>query len=718
MDLAIVVVSLQDGKSLLKTLADNTDPLLVEGSMIVALILWAWKKSRTILKPLNKIKEWLATVATDQWKGDAALRSLEPNPKPVQWTYRADLADRPANVENDASVAGALHWSGSSANIAQLATRFRATRRRRLVILGEKGMGKTTLALQLMMHLLRTAPDDEPVPVLLPASGWDTTRFPRLHDWVADRLLQNYPALRSPELGGPVMVKALVHAGKVLPVLDGLDELPLERRPKMIATLNRSLTPDDWLIVTSRTAEYETSLGRLRLASAAVLQAEPLDAEAVADYLEERCLPTDPGHTWQRILNELRASRYQPIQTLPMVAELAQIASTPLGLWLLRTVYIDDDTADPGILFDSGSFIDTSALRDHLFDQLIPALIAINPASADPADPFQPRRLHDPHRVRQWLEFIAHHLTYPRVDDNPRTHNFAWWELARYTNVISTCVIRLTLTLASALALGATIALGRASPGWLMGGLNIVLESDRMFGLIGGFVVGIGGGTALWLSFSNSSARWQGEQHEDSLPHPERFIRNRLSQPFRGGVVVGLIFALVATIAVGLIRGLSAGVTFGIAAGLTFGLVAGATFGLVGGVVFNVTDWWNERNTWSTPNSTLRGDRGLTILSGSVVALTFALTFGIVVGVAFGLAQVLAGGLAGRESHAWIVFSMTKTRLAMKGRLPWRLGSSLDDLRRLGLLRSIGPLYQFRHAELQDHLATSYETCTFPFGRG
>ncbi|MDY7086980.1 MAG: hypothetical protein SYR96_17925 [Actinomycetota bacterium] len=30
----------------------------------------------------------------------------------------------------------------------------------------------------------------------------------------------------------------------------------------------------------------------------------------------------------------------------------------------------------------------------------------------------------------------------------------------------------------------------------------------------------------------------------------------------------------------------------------------------------------------------------------------------------------------------------------------------LDDCRRLGLLSTVGPIYQFRHADFQDHLAT------------
>ncbi|GAT65838.1 NTPase [Planomonospora sphaerica] len=39
--------------------------------------------------------------------------------------------------------------------------------------------------------------------------------------------------------------------------------------------------------------------------------------------------------------------------------------------------------------------------------------------------------------------------------------------------------------------------------------------------------------------------------------------------------------------------------------------------------------------------------------------------------------------------------------------LPVRLIPFLDDMHRLGLLRTTGPVYQFRHAELHDHLAAA-----------
>jgi hypothetical protein len=38
---------------------------------------------------------------------------------------------------------------------------------------------------------------------------------------------------------------------------------------------------------------------------------------------------------------------------------------------------------------------------------------------------------------------------------------------------------------------------------------------------------------------------------------------------------------------------------------------------------------------------------------------------------------------------------------------PWRVMPMLDDCFRLGLLRTVGPVNQFRHAALKDHLAPS-----------
>jgi hypothetical protein len=56
-------------------------------------------------------------------------------------------------------------------------------------------------------------------------------------------------------------------------------------------------------------------------------------------------------------------------------------------------------------------------------------------------------------------------------------------------------------------------------------------------------------------------------------------------------------------------------------------------------------------------------------------------------------------------ASAW--FAVTRSWLAARGRLPWRLTVFLEDARRRGVLRQMGAVYQFRHARLQDHLAES-----------
>ncbi|GAA4102424.1 hypothetical protein GCM10022214_80410 [Actinomadura miaoliensis] len=65
--------------------------------------------------------------------------------------------------------------------------------------------------------------------------------------------------------------------------------------------------------------------------------------------------------------------------------------------------------------------------------------------------------------------------------------------------------------------------------------------------------------------------------------------------------------------------------------------------------------------------------------------------------------------MLGSAGHrAWLAYLVATWRLARAGLLPRRLMPFMDDCHRLGLLRAVGPIYQFRHAELQDHLATTY----------
>lgn len=87
------------------------------------------------------------------------------------------------------------------------------------------------------------------------------------------------------------------------------------------------------------------------LTSAVVIEPEPLNPIAAAGYLD-RCLPPRSRPAWEQILTHLRTA---PALPGGPGAALAEVAATPLGLWLLRAVYITP-AADPAALRDPDRF--------------------------------------------------------------------------------------------------------------------------------------------------------------------------------------------------------------------------------------------------------------------------------------------------------------------------------------------------------------------------
>ncbi|MEV4078534.1 hypothetical protein [Nonomuraea fuscirosea] len=150
-------------------------------------------------------------------------------------------------------------------------------------------------------------------------------------------------------------------------------------------------------------------------------------------------------------------------------------------------------------------------------------------------------------------------------------------------------------------------------------------------------------------------------------------------------------------------------------------LGAGFVFGFfvwLGSTLAHGLITWAEQPTLtstSTPRSSWRVDRALTLLrlvaSGLFVWLMAGLVagpvFGLMVGLGAGLGAGLGVGFVMGKHHAWPVCTIAVTRLALQRRLPRRFMDFLDDAHRLGLLRAVGPVYQFRHAALHDHLAAA-----------
>ncbi|MEN3538520.1 hypothetical protein AAH991_25645 [Microbispora sp. ZYX-F-249] len=78
------------------------------------------------------------------------------------------------------------------------------------------------------------------------------------------------------------------------------------------------------------------------------------------------------------------------------------------------------------------------------------------------------------------------------------------------------------------------------------------------------------------------------------------------------------------------------------------------------------------------------------------------------VGLAFGLTLGLVLGLTSFSDGGPVVARYLMLLIVTRGRLPWRLGRFLRWCHAdAGLLRTAGIACQFRHRELQDHLAAT-----------
>jgi hypothetical protein len=674
------------------------------GAMLAGSVLaWALRSTPPAIPAIDAASHALASLVERQWRTEILHRLLDdPKPIPVHWQL---IADKTVMSQPDLiTAAPRLTFTGRSDDIAALANSFRALTRRRLIIVGGAGMGKTTLAIQLLLRLLATRTADQtaagegaivPVPVLLPVSGWDTSVHPRLHDWLAVRLVQDYPALAAPQLGVGAAA-ALADGGHILPVLDGLDEIPAAARAKAIAALNASLTARDQIILTSRRAEFTTAIreaGR-PLTAAAIIVPKPVTPQAAADYLAA-CLPASPTNAWTQTLAALRS------RTAP---GLTWVAATPLGLWLIRTVYVAP-RADPAPL--TGPLgADADALRAHLLDRLIPALIQARPPSTDPADHFRPRHQLDPETTRSHLTYLA------RAFPPAATRDIAWWHIASTTPRIQATVERVFRLVGR--VVGGVV-------GAVLGGLTIGVVFGAVMGAVFGFGFGLileeGGGflfAKFWVRETPGYANLR-------LRGRTLLLLRSIKDKFWIGLVGGLAVALVI------------GPDFRIAPVLGIEIVLGAVLGIT--LASGLTGWAEQPTltSTSTPRSSWQGDRALNLLRMVVFGLVGGLAGGLVGGLLHGAVFALVGepaggivstvlvtgglgvgagvglGLVLGNHHAWLVCTIAVSRLALEHRLPWRVMDFLDDAHRLGLLRAVGPVYQFRHAALQDHLTRHKE---------
>jgi hypothetical protein len=692
--------------------------------------------------PLDAAAEALSRVIRWQWQAEIAVRQLaDPHPIAVHW-LPSGPDDVPPDLRSDA--------------IASVATAFQSLRRRRLVALGAAGSGKSTLAMMLTVELATRRRPDEPVPVLLSVASW-LPGEEHLHTWLRRRLTEEYPVLLDAGRFGGSAIADLVADRRILPILDGLDELPAGRRSAALRALNHSLLATDSVVLTSRPAEYRAAAADgAALAAATTIEAQPVRVQDAAGYLRRGAGPARADR-WAPVLTELTSHSDGP---------LATALTSPLVLMMARLVY--SGSMNPAELVAAGRFTDRTEVEGHLLDLLVPTLVE--------QDGHREART----RLRGWeAETFQHWLVFlARLTHRQDTYAITWWRLPEAVGALAgrtgrsvvaavlAVLVGLLLTAPTALpdygvAAGLLICLKHglayglgtlaaglcADPGppagtadrgywsWhvLTGALRTGLAGGATLGTIEGigktiqagagqgFITGTAYGLGMSVAFGMGSviAAVPSPTTTDlGLRRRGRALLRMLGRGLTAGAAVGLAIGATAQAALVVVR--RAGVV--VEADLVVGLLPGLTFGIVAGVASAFIHWSRQPVVVEEAHSlrsTLVADRRqyLALLAMVTATIMAAFTFGAITSVEAGLASNLRhgvrAGLAGSVvlavafgfTAAWPRYQVTRIWLALRRRLPWRFLAFLEEAQRIGVLRRVGATYQFRHSTLQDRLA-------------
>jgi thioredoxin-like negative regulator of GroEL len=623
---------------------------------------------------LTRALEDLAVEVERQWSQEAWQRQvIQPVPLRVRWssTGRPVAAARDV-VFDDVTDAD---WSAIplQGDVESVAAAFGELPYRQLVVLGEPGAGKTVLAMLLTLQLLkiwRSRPD-KAVPVLFPIASWNPDAE-QIEVFLARRLAEEYPSLSRRDDQGHRLADLLVEHARLLPVLDGLDELPAGRHTIAMEKLDLFAAQGPFaekgrpLVVTCRTREYEqtvTRSGRV-LSRAAVVEIEPVDVDQAIAFLSH---PAPARSRWNPVFAHLRAHPDGP---------LAQVLSTPLMVSLARAAF-QPQTSEPTALL---SMSDRESIASKLLDGFLTGVYQSAPPGTSPRR--RPGN-YQPDQATRWLSCLASQLR------QAGTRDLHWWQLAPGRPSPRPGRLRPQVPLAAAGGLVLLAALATAPVG---AALAVRVAT------VAALIVGLNAGGMFRSMWPNTYP-------------PQVLLTYHSSRRLRA-------------------RRLRVRATFGALYGLAAALLLGDTaLGLVGSLVHAACT--AVMPTWTAPSRRRHSRRTsprLTLRANHFAAAIAAVQYGLSGGVAFALT---AAALPGPHSAAnaavitgtvcalaaafaaglwtWTRFRIAHLQLALRRQLPLRLWAFLDDAHRRGTLRQAGTVWQFRHAILQDHLANAVE---------
>jgi hypothetical protein len=487
---------------------------------------WLWRKLRPDTSE-NALESAAAQLAADVERIERTrLEQLQVSPGtgiPLQF---GDLA-AVENIGSDALSRGSLLDVGPYY--------LGLTTPRRLLVVGEPGSGKTVLILHLILRLARSRRvATDPVPVRVNATSWDGQT--NLADFLVEKLSDQYSLHKR-------TARALVDNDRILPVIDGLDEMDAadeapQRAEAAVARFNETPWRARPLVVTCRSRVYE-AVRRARdgagIVQCEVVSMRPLSSDEIAEHVQT--LLDDGGS-----ISESHGHRLTPLLE-KLAAEptgvLAHTLRTPWMFTLAMTYLERVDEEAAARLIEA----DTSArIADLLFAAQIPTACGHQPGEPSTWRYSEPE-------VQNWMRTLASHLSRDSSKGSGRTeialHQI--WLLAgeRRTKLLHRLAVGLAVGLAVAIGLGSGVAVG----------------------------------LAVGLAFEMAA----GIAAREPMPAPERVVfRTRRKGAMRARLVGGLELGLPLGFAFGWVSVWAAGLVSGLLSGLAVGLTGGLAVGLTG----------------------------------------------------------------------------------------------------------------------------------------
>jgi hypothetical protein len=625
----------------------------------------------------------LSEAVRRTWSREAVHRGLT-SPLPIAVGIRAAdprISAHPAQwatPRQPVSETGTVALTGTAADLATLYSRVASGR---LVIIGAPGGGKTGAAVLLLLSMFDPPRADHRVPVWFPLGSWDASTT-TVAQWMADQLVSTYGT-------PPAAAEALVISGRILPVLDGLDEIAEDSRNAAMAGLDDlGTTP---LVLTCRTEEYRAAIADGILAAAAVVEVAPVDPVTAAAYLSES--GTSDARRWDAVRAAVNAPEPNACQ---------EALRSPLMLSLARFVY-RAPASDPAELT---TYPTADDVEDRLLDGLIPALYGRDATDTTAAD------------AHRWLSFFAEQL--PVLGPGA----IAWWRLPR-------CVPRRRLRTVAGLAWALPASLLTLVLLLSFFPLSTWPWFDKAIVILAPVVVtGLVGVTTG--AVATTPLRWS----RPTVHAIGRGFRHGLKRGLATGIGACLVFGLT----VGLLDARRDGIVAGFSEAAGVALVSGSIIGVIAGVALGLAEAFSgQQRDAVTPLSSFRTDVKAVVTVALLTGVITGPAAGFLIGALIQLEDVLAyrevpgpGALGAhliavlnyspllgvfgtlitifwlglRGCSAWW-YCVAASFLARRRLTPRRPLQFLEEAYRRGVLRQAGMVYEFRHARLAERLRGS-----------